>query len=312
MKALRKKKMTKTQEAALQKEEKKAQEAVAMARAAASTVVRAAEKEKERQRVAEEERLGCDARQGALSQLEDEVDGSGVHTKKVVNFLKLLKLQPIHKVLIVMSSDALAWKMELNFMRRIFIRDSDDWYVKTEKENEAVVEDKSEQPPAPTPRVEETDDAIQTCESDDALDGVALLAREKRRQKRKLEQERLAAAKKRIRRDWVTTISNWDELTRFEMDVLALDEEALKKMRVDGWNMDPNTQLEQGTQYPGLSTDEYGPTPEILEPVESPLRLFFYFMPPRLWRRIATESNRYYHQHLNERVDRIDAYLIIV
>lgn len=30
-------------------------------------------------------------------------------------------------------------------------------------------------------------------------------------------------------------------------------------------------------------------------------------MPRRLWRRIATESNRYYHQHLNGRVDRIHA-----
>ncbi|OWZ20795.1 hypothetical protein PHMEG_0004752 [Phytophthora megakarya] len=64
---------------------------------------------------------------------------------------------------------------------------------------------------------------------------------------------------------------------------------------------DPNTQLEQLTQYPGLSTDEYGPTQEILELAESHLRLFFYFMSPRLWRRYATESNRYYHQHLNER-----------
>ncbi|OWY91404.1 hypothetical protein PHMEG_00040026 [Phytophthora megakarya] len=40
---------------------------------------------------------------------------------------------------------------------------------------------------------------------------------------------------------------------------------------------------------------------------ESPIRLFFYFMPVRLWRCIATESNRYYHQHLNERVDRMYA-----
>ncbi|OWY93343.1 hypothetical protein PHMEG_00037308 [Phytophthora megakarya] len=81
-KALGKNKMTKTQEDALQKEEKKAQEAVAMVRAAAATAARAAEKEKERQRVAEEEQLRRDARQGALSQLDEEVDGSVVHTKK--------------------------------------------------------------------------------------------------------------------------------------------------------------------------------------------------------------------------------------
>jgi hypothetical protein len=43
----------------------------------------------------------------------------------------------------------------------------------------------------------------------------------------------------------------------------------------------------------------------VLELAESPLRLFFYFMPPRLWRRIAKESNRYYDQQLNARVDRM-------
>jgi hypothetical protein len=43
----------------------------------------------------------------------------------------------------------------------------------------------------------------------------------------------------------------------------------------------------------------------VLELAESPLRLFFYFMSPRLWRRIAKESNRYYDQQLNARVDRM-------
>jgi hypothetical protein len=43
----------------------------------------------------------------------------------------------------------------------------------------------------------------------------------------------------------------------------------------------------------------------VLELAESPLRLFFFFLPPRLWRRIVNESNRYYNQLLNARVDRM-------
>ncbi|OWZ13035.1 LOW QUALITY PROTEIN: hypothetical protein PHMEG_00013715 [Phytophthora megakarya] len=126
-KALGKKKMTKTQEAAL--EEKKAQEAVVMARAAAATAACAGEK-KGRQRVVEEEQLGRDARvvqtkkgkraasHKTKSRLkkkqkttthqnsnpEDEMRMMNAiallrllrFQHQVVNFLKLLQLLPIH------------------------------------------------------------------------------------------------------------------------------------------------------------------------------------------------------------------------
>ncbi|ETP05285.1 hypothetical protein F441_18090 [Phytophthora nicotianae CJ01A1] len=58
--------------------------------------------------------------------------------------------------------------------------------------------------------------------------------------------------------------------------------------------------IEDEGLYPGLYRGGYGPTEAVLEAVDSPLSLFFFFTPRRLWRRIATESNRY-HQHLNER-----------
>lgn len=89
------------------------------------------------------------------------------------------------------------------------------------------------------------------------------------------------------------------------MQVLANDETALKKMRADGWEFDTTKHPERLDPYPGLYSGGYGPTEAVLEAAESPLSLFFFFMPRRLWRRIATESNRYYHQHLNERVDRL-------
>ncbi|KAK1946546.1 hypothetical protein P3T76_002099 [Phytophthora citrophthora] len=59
----------------------------------------------------------------------------------------------------------------------------------------------------------------------------------------------------------------------------------------------------QNESYPGLFQGEYGPTEAEIEEAESPIQPFF--LPPRLWLRIASESNKYYQQHLNERVDRM-------
>ncbi|POM74435.1 Hypothetical protein PHPALM_8603 [Phytophthora palmivora] len=81
------------------------------------------------------------------------------------------------------------------------------------------------------------------------------------------------------------------------MDVLAQDTEALQKMRTDGWEFDPAAKPVRNEPYPMLYSDDYGPTDEVLEKAESPLEFFFFFMPRR--------SNRYYNQHLNERVDRM-------
>ncbi|KAE9148948.1 hypothetical protein PF006_g6519 [Phytophthora fragariae] len=89
------------------------------------------------------------------------------------------------------------------------------------------------------------------------------------------------------------------------MDVLAQDAAALKKMRVDGWNLDPSSHPVRTEPYPGLFNGDYSPTDAVLARSESPLKLFFFFMPPKLWIKIASESNRYYNQHLNERVDRM-------
>ncbi|KAE9011409.1 hypothetical protein PR002_g15094 [Phytophthora rubi] len=46
-------------------------------------------------------------------------------------------------------------------------------------------------------------------------------------------------------------------------DESDVDEVALKKMRIDGWDFDPETQPRHDEAYPGLSTGEYGPTEEM-------------------------------------------------
>ncbi|OWZ13010.1 hypothetical protein PHMEG_00013748 [Phytophthora megakarya] len=112
----------------------------------------------------------------------------------------------------------------------------------------------------------------------------------------RLEQERLEAAKAKLTRDWDTTVANWYKLTKGEMSVLALDESATKKMRkFDGILHVFNllcVYVQMRQRYQG-----YGPIDAALDNAESPLQ-FFFFMPPRLWLRIESESNKYYNQHL--------------
>ncbi|KAG2787872.1 hypothetical protein Pcac1_g2878 [Phytophthora cactorum] len=209
--------------------------------------------------------------------------------------------------------------------------ESDDWYTETKVTTTSGICSGGEDAVTQHAGEEEDVDCDPSEDNEGGTDGDALLLREKNRAKRQQLRERLAAAKAKLSRDWATTTKNWDALTSVEMEALALDEEALKKLRVYGWNfgtyafsddvvyttctdmtcciifLDSSTHPTRTEAYPGLYSGGYRPTAEVLELEESPLRLFFYFMPPRLWRRIALESNRYYHQHLNERVDRMYA-----
>ncbi|KAE9016290.1 hypothetical protein PR003_g4032 [Phytophthora rubi] len=69
-------------------------------------------------------------------------------------------------------------------------------------------------------------------------------------------------------------------------------------MRIDGWDFDPETQPRHDEAYPGLSTGEYGPTEEVLGIAESPLQMFLFFMPPRLWRRIQNRAQAFTRHEL--------------
>jgi len=114
--------------------------------------------------------------------------------------------------------------------------DSEDWYIETsgvdagELETEEPLLAGRGGPDGP----DEIDDL--SDESDGGLDGEALMFREKRRQLRELQRKRLKAAIDMLPRDWTATSTNWDTLTRDEMEALALDEKALTKIRADGWD----------------------------------------------------------------------------
>ncbi|KAE9344742.1 hypothetical protein PR003_g8306 [Phytophthora rubi] len=96
--------------------------------------------------------------------------------------------------------------------------------------------------------------------------------------------------------DWPTPIDLVD------YDDFVNDEVAFQAMRTDGWELDPD-KFPEDTNYPGLYTGEFGPTSSVMAESESPLGLFFYFMPRPLWRKISKESSRYCDQSLSDRAN---------
>ncbi|KAG2796768.1 hypothetical protein PC129_g21460 [Phytophthora cactorum] len=65
----------------------------------------------------------------------------------------------------------------------------------------------------------------------------------------------------------------------------------------------PYRAVVEENSYPDLRKELFGPTPDSMKCVDSPLALFFYFMPVALWQHIAVSSNNYKHEHLEPRVE---------
>ncbi|KAE9122726.1 hypothetical protein PF010_g6648 [Phytophthora fragariae] len=289
-----------------------------MARAEAAVVQRSSKKKQKRDQVSREERQGLDARQKTLGDLKqkqaaiearkrkaspspsaskkqkkrkkrgsdsadddgDADDESGASASAILSMESTEPAAEASKTAAEPSEPVEAETVEdggLNSDVDGDDADSEDWYTETD----------------PAAEIESTIAVREQMEGGGvATDVVA-------------DDERLSDAKAKLTRDWEVTTSNWDVLTKVEMDVLAQDAAALKKMRVDGWNLDPSSHPVRTEPYPGLFNGDYSPTDAVLARSESPLKLFFFFMPPKLWIKIASESNRYYNQHLNERVDRM-------
>jgi hypothetical protein len=89
-----------------------------------------------------------------------------------------------------------------------------------------------------------------------------------------------------------------------DYDDFVADEVAFQIMRTDGWELEPD-KFPEDTKYPGLYEGDFGPTTSVMAESESPLGLFFYFMPKTLWMKIAKESNRYCDQNLSDRAQRM-------
>ncbi|POM80455.1 Hypothetical protein PHPALM_1705 [Phytophthora palmivora] len=117
-------------------------------------------------------------------------------------------------------------------------------------------------------------------ESGDALDEEILIARERRRAMKRLAKDRLR-----------TSIESATRLENYNAEL--------------GY---PGARRDAGVsrRWGGAAKNAGGWLGNVvLDRAESPLQLLLFFMPARLWHRITTESNRYYYQNLNGRVDRM-------
>ncbi|GMF48708.1 unnamed protein product [Phytophthora fragariaefolia] len=117
------------------------------------------------------------------------------------------------------------------------------------------------------------------------------------------------AQKKQERERWKAIIDNWLELEGKDLTKLANDTKALKKMRKDGWGnryvlyllaisciLSTDTCLiilhvdtdhfPMHEEFPGLYDGAFGPTAEVLGFAESPLELFLFFLPRKLWLKV--------------------------
>lgn len=80
-------------------------------------------------------------------------------------------------------------------------------------------------------------------------------------------------------------------------------------LRNTRWAPDSSCYEPEGAshEYPGLPDDPGGPTDELDAIADSPIDMFFYFMPKEVWQDIADESNRYRHQKTRERAANLQA-----
>ncbi|KAG2875486.1 hypothetical protein PC129_g19918 [Phytophthora cactorum] len=75
--------------------------------------------------------------------------------------------------------------------------------------------------------------------------------------------------------------------------LVAIDMEALRTL---DWSSPPSEFEFVQTEYPQLSSNVVAPIHELQDMAESPLMLFFYFVPRSLWVLIVKETNRYKKQ----------------
>ncbi|KAG6580144.1 uncharacterized protein IUM83_15800 [Phytophthora cinnamomi] len=96
---------------------------------------------------------------------------------------------------------------------------------------------------------------------------------------------------------------SWGILEPAEMADFAGSEENMADMCESGWTFDAD-HFPPDQRYPGLYVGEYGPTDEVLALADSPLKIFFFFMPKILWRNVAKETKPYFVQNLESGVER--------
>lgn len=103
-----------------------------------------------------------------------------------------------------------------------------------------------------------------------------------------------------------------DEVARLLRDDIGtsskvFNEDELRDMTANGWNVLPDDTVRDATSD-GEADKKYdgycGLSPDIEPHTTSLMDLFFYFLPMAFWRHVASESNRYWRQTLEDRVNK--------
>lgn len=105
----------------------------------------------------------------------------------------------------------------------------------------------------------------------------------------------------------------------------SLSDTFLKMMADTGWSdvatttpyeylqqpYEPRPATAMYDDYPNLYKGASGPTDKAIRAAATPSGAFFYFMQPDLWESIAEETNTYFREHIDERVDGLHAKQVV-
>ena len=93
---------------------------------------------------------------------------------------------------------------------------------------------------------------------------------------------------------------------RVEASAEIYRDEQLREMTTNGWNVAPENriiEMNDGSDVELMYSGYRGPSASVLRSGSSALGLFYYFLPKQLWIHIASETNRYWRQTFDARVE---------
>ncbi|KAE9263237.1 hypothetical protein PR003_g33230, partial [Phytophthora rubi] len=111
----------------------------------------------------------------------------------------------------------------------------------------------------------------------------------------------------------VTELLSNEELERLHMNIQESSEvyndDQLDEMKRTGWEVLPDNIVAEVTNESAVDKlyDGYcGPSRDIMAAAKSPLKLFYYFMPKTFWRKVAAQTNLYWRQTLEARLQKAE------
>ncbi|KAG3075530.1 hypothetical protein JG687_00017982 [Phytophthora cactorum] len=86
----------------------------------------------------------------------------------------------------------------------------------------------------------------------------------------------------------------------------VFNDSQLAQMKLDGWEVLPENVEAEMVDDPVVDmvySGYWGPSQDIMASTKSALQLFYYFLPKAFWRGVASQSNLYWAQTLDARLE---------